>query len=89
MKDRLLSVREWEQEIPFLLFPEVLGVGYSTACNIVLEVSKLMIEVMRDVTVHFPATERDYINLINGFEKLWQFPYCFREIDRLRITHSN
>ena len=89
MKDRLLSIREWEQEIPFLLFPEVFGVGYSTVCNIVLEVSKLMIEVMWDVTVHFPATERDYINLINGFEKLWQFPYCFRAIDRLRITHSN
>ena len=89
MKDRLLSIREWEQEITFLLFPEVFGVGYSTVCNIVLEVSKLMIEVMWDVTVHFPATERDYINLINGFEKLWQFPYCFRAIDRLRITHSN
>ena len=40
-------------------------VGDSTKINIVLKVSKLMIEVMWDFVVLFPATERDYINLMN------------------------
>ena len=25
----------------------------------------------------FSATEKNYSNLINDFDKLWQFPYCF------------
>ena len=44
---------------------ELFGVGDSTVCNIVLEVPKLKIEVTWDVAVHFPTTERDYINLMN------------------------
>ena len=44
---------------------ELFGVGDSTVCNIVLEVPKLKIEVTWDVAVHFPKTERDYINLMN------------------------
>ena len=46
---------------------ELFGVGHSTICNIVLEVSELMIEVMWDVAVHFPTTETDYTNLVNDF----------------------
>ena len=39
-----------------------------------------MIEIMWDVAVNFALTDRNYINLINDFKKLWQFPYCFGEI---------
>ena len=46
---------------------ELFGVGDSTICNIVLEVLKLMIEVMWDVAVYFPTTETDYTNLVNDF----------------------
>ena len=61
---------------------ELSGVGGSSVCNIVLEASKLMTEVMWNVAVHFTATpERSYINLINDFGKLWQFPFCFRATD--------
>ena len=64
---------------------ELFGVGDSTICNIVLEVSKLMLEVIWDIAVHSPATDRYYINLINDFEKLWQFPYCFGAIEGCQI----
>ena len=70
------------------IIAELFGVGDSTLSNIVLEVSLLMIEVMRDVAIHFPATDRNYINLINDFEKLWQFPYCFGAIDGW-LPHSD
>ena len=46
---------------------ELFRVGDSTICNIVLEVLKLMIEVMWDVAVHFSTTEADYTNLVNDF----------------------
>ena len=49
---------------------ELFGVGDFTVCKIILEVSKLMIEVMWDVAVYFPATKRNHINLINDLEKL-------------------
>ena len=44
-----------------------------------------MIEVMRDVAVHFRANERDYDfekfrDIINDFEKLWQSSYGFGAI---------
>ena len=65
---------------------ELSVVGGSSVCNIVLEASKLMTEVMWNVAVHLTATpERSYINLINDFGKLWQFPYCFRATDRCLI----
>ena len=64
---------------------ELFGVGYSAVCNIVLEVYKLMIEMMWDVAFHFHATERNYINL-NDFRDtvavpilLWsnrRMPHC-------------
>ena len=50
-----------------------------------MEVSKLMAEVMWDVVVRFPTTERSYINLINDFEKLRRFAHCFEVIDRCHI----
>ena len=68
---------------------ELFGVGDSTVCNIVLEVPKLKIEVTWDVAVHFPTTERDYINLMNWFEKLWQFPYCFGAVGGQESTNEN
>ena len=44
-----------------------------------------MAEVMWDVVVRFPTTERSYINLINDFEKLRRFAHCFEVIDRCHI----
>ena len=59
---------------------ELFSVTDSTVCNIVLEVSNLIIEVMWEVAVHLPTTEKDYNSIID-FEKMWQFLYCFGPID--------
>ena len=59
---------------------ELFSVTDSTVCNIVLEVSNLIIEVMWEVAVHLPATEKVYNSIID-FEKMWQFLYCFGPID--------
>ena len=40
---------------------------------------------MWDVAVYFPTTETDYTNLVNDFQKLWQFPYCFGAIGACHI----
>ena len=58
---------------------ELFRVGDSTICNIV---SKLLIELMYEVAVHFPTTERDNINLIIDAEKLC---YRFGAIDACQI----
>ena len=42
---------------------ELFLVGDFTVCNIVLKISKPTIEAIWDVAVHFPTTERNYINL--------------------------
>ena len=40
---------------------------------------------MWDVAVYFPTTETDYTNLVNDFQKLPQFPYCFGAIGGCHI----
>ena len=58
---------------------ELVALGKSTVCSIVVEVSSAIIEVLwkETVTNHFPTTKDKYRMCMAHFEQDWQVPLCF------------
>ena len=62
---------------------ELFALGKSTVCNIVLEVSAAIVEMLWEdaVTKNFPTTEKEYKTCMIHFEQEWKFPCCFGAVD--------
>ena len=60
------------------------GVGISTACVIVHEVCKAIVDVLLKRYIRIP-TGRQAMDIVNGFEQQWGFPQCFGAIDGSHI----
>ena len=60
------------------------GVGTSSVCNIVHEVCKAIVDCLLDKYIALPRGERA-MEVVRGFEEVWEFPQCFGAIDGSHI----
>ena len=58
------------------------GLGVSTVCTIVNEVTKVIVENLRKecVTKHMPKSEEEFKKKMMDMEELWKFPCCWSSI---------
>ena len=63
------------------------GLGVSTVCTILNEVTKAIVENLWDecMTKHMPKTEEEFRNKMIDMEQLWQFPCCWFAVDGCHI----
>ena len=66
---------------------EMTGLGTPTVCNIVIEVSRAIIENLWEESVgrHWPKTEAEFLEKMIEMESMWQFPFCFGGVDGCHI----
>ena len=66
---------------------EMSGLGLSTVCEIVSEVSRAIINKLwsTSVTKFMPTTEEEFKSKILDMEEMWQFPYCWAALDGCHI----
>ena len=66
---------------------EMTGLGTPTVCNIVIEVSRAIIENLWEESVgrHWPKTEAEFLEKMIEMESMWQFPFCFGAVDGCHI----
>ncbi len=66
---------------------ELTGIGESTACEIVIEVRKAIVECFwkEAVTKHFPRTKQELENAMMLIDQEWQFPFSFAAVDGSHI----
>ena len=66
---------------------EMAGLGVSTVCTIVNEVSQAIVECMWEecVSSFMPKTDEDFIEKMSDTKELWQFPYSWASIDGCHI----
>ncbi len=62
------------------------GVGKTTVFDCIHDVCSALEDVLLDEYVVFPENE-DLRDVIQGFEKKWNFPNCVGAIDRLPHSH--
>ena len=62
---------------------ELIGLGTSTVCEIVREVSSIIVNRLweRFVTNNFPTTSEKLEEVMASFEEKWQYPSCFGAVD--------
>ena len=67
---------------------EMSGLGVSTICEIVSDVSRAIINQLWNtcVTKHMPSTEEEFRCKMLDMEELWQFPCCWGAIDGCHIS---
>lgn len=66
---------------------EMTGLGVSTVCTIVNEVTKAIVENLWEecVTKHMPKSEEEFKKKMMDMEELWQFPCCWSALDGCHI----
>ena len=66
---------------------EMTGLGVSTVCTIVNDVTRAIVENLWEecVNKHMPKTEEDFKKKMMDMEELWQFPCCWSAIDGCHI----
>lgn len=66
---------------------EMTGLGVSTVCTIVNEVTKAIVENLWEecVTKHMPKSEEEFKKKMLDMEELWQFPCCWSALDGCHI----
>lgn len=66
---------------------EMTGLGVSTVCTIVNEVTKAIVENLWDecVTKHMPKSEEEFRKKMIDMEQFWQFPYCWAAVDGCHV----
>ena len=62
---------------------ELIGLGTSTVCEIVREVSRIIVNRLweRFVTNNFPTKSEKLEEVMDSFEEKWQYPSCFGAVD--------
>ena len=63
------------------------GLGVSTVCTVVREVSQAIIDCMWEdsISKYMPRYEAEFKKKIIDKDELWQFPYCWAGIDGCHI----
>ena len=63
------------------------GLGVSTVCTIVNEVTKAIVENLWDecVNKHMPKSEEEFKKKMIDMEQFWQFPCCWAAVDGCHI----
>ena len=63
------------------------GLGVSTVCTIVNEVTKAIVENFWDecVNKHMPKSEEEFKKKMIDMEQFWQFPCCWAAVDGCQI----
>ncbi|XP_044165792.1 protein ANTAGONIST OF LIKE HETEROCHROMATIN PROTEIN 1-like [Acropora millepora] len=71
----------------FYTIAEMTGLGVSTVCTVVREVSQAIIDCMWEdsISKHVPRSEAEFKKKIIDMDELWQFPYCWAGIDGCHI----
>ena len=71
----------------FYTIAEMTGLGVSTVCTIVPEVSQAIIDCMweESISKHMPRSEAEFKKKIIDMDEIWQFPYCWAGIDGCHI----
>lgn len=66
---------------------EMVGLGVSTVCSIVEEVSQALVDHMwsESVSCYRPESQEDFKKKMLDMEELWQFPCCWGAIDGCHI----
>ena len=70
--------------VEFRTISHLFGVGLSTACNIVMRVTKVIAQVMRPQFIATPC-EEEFKVIIQGYRDLYGFPQCGGAIDGTHI----
>ena len=71
----------------FYTIAEMAGLGVSTVCTIVDDVTQAIVNNLWSdrVNKHMPKTENDFWEIIIDMEYMWQFPCCWAAIDGCHI----
>lgn len=66
---------------------EMAGLGVSTVCSIVQEVSQVLVDHLwaETISTHMPQSQEDFKIKILDMEEFWQFPCCWAAIDGCHI----
>ena len=66
---------------------EMTGLGTSTICSIVSEISQLIVDTFWDSEVdrHMPKNKDEFCQRVNEMQELWQFPCCWCALDGCHI----
>ena len=71
----------------FYTISQITGLGISTICTIVSEVSQAIVDCLWDqeVTQYMPNSEAELCQKIHEMEEAWQFPCCWSAVDGCHI----
>ncbi len=76
--EKSVAIALWRlgTNIEFRTISHLFGVGLSTACNIVHEVCKAIVDSLLDRYIKIPVGN-DATEIVTDFEEKWGFPQCF------------
>ena len=71
-------------KVEYLTISHLFGVGISTACNIVHEVCKAIVESLLEKYINIPQ-ENAAMDVVRGCKEEWGIPRCFGAVDGSHI----
>lgn len=85
-KHTLTSIALWRMgtNVEYRTISHLFGVGVSSACVIVHEVCKAIVNALLATYIKLP-TGHQALEVVRGFEDRWNFPQCFGAIDGSHI----
>ena len=84
--EKRIAIALWRlgTNIEYRTIAHLFGVGLSTACVIVHEVCKAIVDVLLAKYIKMP-TGNEAMEIVRGFEERWGFPQCFGAVDGSHI----
>ena len=84
--EKRVAVALWRlgTNVEYRTISHLFGIGVSTACNIVHEVCRAIVDCLLSKYIKIPQGN-DAMNIVRGFEEKWGFPQCFGAVDGSHI----
>ena len=84
--EKRVAVALWRlgTNVKYRTISHLFGIGVSTACNIVHEVCRAIVDCLLSKYIKIPQGN-DAMNIVRGFEEKWGFPQCFGAVDGSHI----
>ena len=84
--EKRVAIALWRlgTNVEYRTISHLFGVGMSTACNIVHEVCKAIVDSLLEKYITIPQRNAA-MDVVRGFEEKWGFPQCFGAVDGSHI----
>ena len=84
--EKRVAIALWRlgTNVEYRTISHLFGVGMSTACNIVHEVCKAIVDSLLEKYITIPRGNAA-MDVVRGFEEKWGFPQCFGAVDGSHI----